>query len=128
MRIFQQKRKFRRTLYSPLALIFLFIIALLSIHSAWTVYQKQVASTGGLWEAQIEWERLTQRQAELEHDISRINSDRGLEEEIREKFSVGKEGERVALIVGAAVPQEENRSSGIGALWQSVWRYITGRR
>ena len=128
MRVFQQKRKLRRAIYSFPVLALLFVIALFSINGTWQVYNKQIASTTGLTESQIEWSRLKQRESELEADIEKLKSQRGFEAEIREKFSVGKEGEKVAVIVNTAAVGEGDSHSGIWAFWQGLWEGMFGRR
>lgn len=58
-------------------------------------------------------EAILQREIELRAKITDLESEEGLEKEIREKFSVVKEGEKVLIITGkdeevVIVPQEKS--------------------
>jgi len=71
--------------------------------------------------------RLTERAAVLEADVAHLLSERGIEEEIRDRYQVAKEGEHVVVILddtsGGAATQtpEENTESIDGRPWWRVW-------
>ena len=48
--------------------------------------------------AGAELQRLEARQAELQATIARLSSERGIEEELRNRFFIAKEGEKVAIL------------------------------
>lgn len=95
---FREKRKLKQLLYSKLTLIVLFIIVFYLASSVLGIYQKE-KSTRAVKELQErDFEELSGREAVLRAEIERLNSGYGIEEEIRSKFEVGRDGERVIVI------------------------------
>lgn len=99
MKDFQQRKKIKKFLYSPLAVIILLILCGLLIRGTWNVYKKEKESRENLEKVTAEYERSKERQGVLEHQIERLSTEEGVEEEIREKFSVTKPGEEIVLVV-----------------------------
>ncbi len=56
------------------------------------------------------------RKEYLESSIGRLNTDFGIEQEVREKFGVAKEGEEVVVIVGEG-DEEGGNSIQKNSLW-----------
>jgi len=54
--------------------------------------------------SEAELERETDRRSELEKKVEKLNSEQGIESEIRKNFDVAREGETVVVLV------EEDRS------------------
>ena len=105
---FYEKRKMRNVLYSKPVLVLLGVVVLLFIYSVWGAYQKET-ETKEKWKAREEvLTELEGRESELEEEIDRLNTEKGIEAEIRSKFEVAKEGEEVIVIVE---PPEEEVSS-----------------
>lgn len=102
MREFQTLRKKRKWLYSKWTILALFVVFILGLDSVWNIYQKEKLSKANLDQASLELNTLKERQAALEHSIGRLATPQGLDEEIRNKFSVAKDGEEVAIIVDRA--------------------------
>lgn len=74
------------------------VLVLMSL-AAFNIYKKYRESSENRKRAQGELESLEQRNRELSSRIERLKTERGLEEEIRKKFNVAKEGEGVVIIV-----------------------------
>ncbi|MBX2866683.1 septum formation initiator family protein [Candidatus Kaiserbacteria bacterium] len=102
---FHEKRKIRSWLYSKTTIVILFILAILLSFSVYErfVVERKVAEKRAEREGDLL--RLEERAAALEENIEHLESDRGLEEELRSRFDVAKEGERVIIIVDS---DEEN--------------------
>lgn len=98
-----EKRKLRRAIYSPLSVLVLFGLVLYLSSRVWEVYQAHSETEERLAEKQAEFGELTGRQAMLESEIARLDTERGLEEEIRAKYEVAKPGEEVLVIVDPPV-------------------------
>ena len=66
---------------------------------------------------------LEQRDKELSSRIDRLKTDRGLEEEIRKKFNVAKDGEGVVIIVPkSSTSSDENDDDGKFGFWNRLQR------
>ena len=102
---FYEKRKLRNILYSKPVLAMLAVIILLFSYSVWGAYQKE-AETRGKWNQRASvLDELKDRESGLQTEIDRLDTPRGLEAEIRNKYEVAKDGEEVIVIVEP--PDEE---------------------
>lgn len=118
---FQQKWKAKTFLYSKGVRVFLAIVALYSLYSTYTVYMKKQESAQGVIKAEQVLIALSVKDTALVEDIDRLQTDEGLEAEIRSKYSVAKGSEQVVVLVEdepaqVVVPQEE----------RSLWGKIIG--
>ena len=96
---FQQKRKFRRFLYSPVTIGILFFVTLYSIYTTWSVYQKKKESEQLVTLSETRIRELQKKQADLDQHIGKLQTDQGKEALLRDKFSVVKESENMIVIV-----------------------------
>lgn len=103
---FHEKRKLRSFIYGIPALVVLSIVAALLFYSVWGVFQKE-RETQVKKDARSEiLTGLLEREEELQTEIDRLNTRRGIEEEIVSRFEVARPGERVLILVD--VPTEED--------------------
>ena len=101
-----KSRSLQRTPTLPRSvLVLILVVAAVVSNATWNVYQKQRAAQEKRHEAARRMERLTEREAFLTSELSRLATERGIEEEIRKKFRVTKEGEHMVVITGDEAPQ-----------------------
>lgn len=106
---FHEKRKFRRFLYSKVMLIILAIIVVWLFFAVFDMYKKE-RDTGLKSAEQREiLNELEERETALQDEINRLSTEKGIEEEIRSKFEVGREGEEMIIIVDN--PEEKNEKN-----------------
>lgn len=118
---FRKKRQLKRILYSTGALVVLGVIVFSLGHATWDVYQKAKLTDERRQEALNELARLKKQEATLKEQLQRLQTDRGIEEEVRTKFNVAKEGEKVVTITS---PQNgEGSGASQAAPW---WKRIFG--
>ncbi len=99
MREFQQKQIFKEKLYSKTTVFILLVLALLLAKGAVNIYIKERESRKNKEEAELELINMQNRAEELKQASERLKTPVGIEQEIRSKFGVAKEGEKVILIV-----------------------------
>lgn len=119
---FHQKRKVRAVMYHRATLIILSILVLLSIHSVWSVYQKKSISEQAKNVALKHTEELRSREGELQANIGRLKTGTGIEEEIRSKFTVAKDGENMVVVVDDS---RSGTSSPETSFWQQIKDFFT---
>ena len=100
MKEFYTKRKVKRILYSKFSILLLVGIFFLIAKAGFHLYEKERESASNLRNAKQELGRLKDRQGVLTDEIRRLSTPIGVEQEIREKFKVAKEGEHMIIIVG----------------------------
>lgn len=126
MKEFKQKRQFRKRIYSKLTLFILFLIFVFLADGAWGVFQKSKQSNDKLIVAQKEYDVYKQKHDDLSERISLLNTEAGVENEIRTKYNFAKEGEEAIIIVDAKKesggPLEDEKPKGI---WYIIKSWFT---
>ncbi|MHB1118319.1 MAG: hypothetical protein ACYCZ7_02245 [Minisyncoccota bacterium] len=124
---FQERKKFRKILYSKTSIFVLFVALILASHGAWRVYQKaEIARTERDESVRVLTE-IEERTKELETSLAGLKSDQGIENEVRQKYAVARPGEEVVVVVdenskkgknGDEAPQE--------SFWQRLVSFFVG--
>ncbi|MES2214285.1 MAG: hypothetical protein V4465_02800 [Patescibacteria group bacterium] len=99
MRELQEKQKRRARLYSTPVLVALALITLLILRGTFVIMQKERESSTYVGNLQVKVMTLADRQSKLKEDIGRLETDEGIDTEIKTRFSVARAGEHVAVIV-----------------------------
>lgn len=95
----RKPNKLQRVVYSIPFLAILVGLTVVVAISAWNMYQTNQETEETVERLRTEHQELSQREDVVTDEALNISTERGLEEEIREKFSVAKEGERVIVLV-----------------------------
>ncbi len=102
--------------HSPIILAVLFVIVIVFAYNLIGLLEKERETSKKKELALDQIESLKKRQTILEGDIARLETDDGIEEAIRDKYQVVKEGEKVVTIVNEEVPtnsdDENNKEHG----------------
>jgi cell division protein FtsB len=117
---YTERRQLRKIVYAKPTIIILALITLFVARGAWSMYGKYTEATEKRDKTLAELNKLETREADLAHDIARLSSDRGVEAEIRGRYMVAKEGEKVMIIADAPeLPSQEGTSlNNDPTLWQ----------
>ncbi len=99
MQEFQAKKKVRRLIYSKGVIAFLIFSFILLANATWNVFKKSKESAANVAQSVSELERMQEREQILTSEIERLSTEKGIEEEIRSKFSVSKPGEELLVII-----------------------------
>ena len=125
MREFQEKRKFKKIIYSGWLQIFLGIVLLALVFSAVKVYKKSWISVQKSQEIKEEMAKLKKRNAELAAEAVRLEGESGKEEEIRKRFDVAKPGEKILVIVDKIGEDVKiNGAENKGGFFSRIWRWM----
>ena len=114
MHEFQEKRKFRRVLYSPLVLLILLILAILVGKGAFDMYHRYQTAEAARTVTAERWQDIADREAFLEASIGNLKTSEGVEKALREKFNVHKAGESVVLLVSEEGVEDASEPSSFG--------------
>ncbi|HZS42726.1 MAG TPA: septum formation initiator family protein [Candidatus Paceibacterota bacterium] len=99
MREFRERKKIKKRIYSKTVVIILAILLALLIEGTWKVFQKERESAANLWRVNNQLSELQARNTALSDDVAALQTDQGIESEIRSKYQVAKSGEQVIVIV-----------------------------
>ncbi len=111
----KKQRAMERALSSNMTLAFLILLVALLGNATWNVYRKYTDAQIKERRAKEELSALITRSTILEHDINRLNTETGREEEIRKRFGLGKEGERMIVI------NDEEKKDTTGTTHKTSW-------
>ena len=126
MRELREKRRVQRTLYSKV-IIGILVVALFFVLSAtWGVYGKYLETKENRDIAEQELLKFEERERNIKDEIARLKTERGVEEDIREKFGFVKEGEGVIVIVEPPVQSANEFGGQEGSILGNVLRSIRG--
>ncbi len=99
MRELQAKQRTKNLFYSLPALVFLLVLTVMFAKGTYGVMKKRAESQMHVETLKARLVELEDRKQELNKNIDRLSTPEGVDKEIKEKFSVSKEGEEVAIIV-----------------------------
>ena len=119
----QPKPKRRFNPYSKPFLIFLGILVLLLAKGTWGVWQKDKESKLNVAEVQQEFQELTKRKALLEGQVQKLNTQEGVEDTLRQKFQISKEGEKVLVVVDRTPTSTQVEDTNI---FKRIWSSVSG--
>ena len=90
----------------------LFVVILFLAQSVWGVWQKNAVARGARNEAATELSNLKERHGDLNKRVSRLETPRGEEEELRRNFPVVQVGEKVIIIVDEEASNTASSTEG----------------
>lgn len=96
--------------FSMLVLILLIAAASVAVLG---VYKKERESRELRMQAESQLRDLREQEQNLGHYISKLKTDRGKEEALREQYGVGREGEGLIVIVDPAQPEPVRATSTV---------------
>lgn len=96
---FEEKKKIKNVIYSRISLVVLVILVILVAKSVWFAFRDERLTRINKIEAENKLNELEEREEKLTDDIGKLKTDEGVEKEIRDKFSVVKDGEKMIMII-----------------------------
>jgi len=96
---FRKKQKINKFIYSRPFIIVFFLITAFFAYTVINIIPKVIETRNNKNMVKAEFENLTNREEKLKLDTERIQSENGIEENLREKFRVAKDGEGLIIIV-----------------------------
>lgn len=118
---FHEKRKLKQFLYSKVTLAVLTIVVLLLLNSVWNIFLKERETSVIRKKLEREFLELKEREVLLREEIERLSTPRGIEEEIRSKFEVAKEGEETMVIVDPGREDNADTDDSKKSFWSRLF-------
>ncbi|MHB1330423.1 MAG: FtsB family cell division protein [Minisyncoccota bacterium] len=125
MRELEKRQKMRRRMYSTPVIIGLLVVTIFLVKGAYSLLLTERRSAEKAEILALKVSSLALREEFLKSEIARLNTEAGIEEEIKSKYNVARPGELVALIVDdterASTTEEE------ASWWKRFWDAIIVR-
>lgn len=99
MREFKQRQKIKSRIYSKYTIALLVAILILLLNGTWGIFRKMNESKVKLEASQDKYESVKKRHEALDSQIKHLGTETGLEEEIRTRYNLSREGENVIVLV-----------------------------
>ena len=115
---FKKNKTKKNILYSPLVLLFLLFLAIVFIYNMIGLIERthEAGKKKQLVESHIA--ELEARKKSLEDDIAKMKTPDGLEETIRDKYQLVRDGEKLVVITDNAAPQAPAPQKSSGGFWE----------
>ena len=121
---FGNRRRTQHVFYYRIITGILFIILVFLANAAWGAYVKYKETEVTRGEAESRLEKLKDREKDIRGEIARLETERGVEEEIRNQFGFAKEGEGVIVIVESREKDLPDSVSGSESVLGNAWGSI----
>lgn len=125
---FQERKKIRKILYSKITLVVLFLVLLGVGRGAWGIYQKAEIARSERDITARSLAELQDRTIELKTSLNRLKSSQGIEEEVRQKYTVARPGEEVVVVIDENA-KKSNNSEVVAekSLWERFISIFSGK-
>ena len=119
MNNFRPQDRRQKKFFLWLAVAVLAVLIAVVLRGAWGAFFKERESRFYRNDATSRMLALEERERTLKADMKRLNTDSGLEAEIRKRFNVVKEGEKVIVLIDAPASGETGEFPKEG-IWQRI--------
>ena len=92
--------------------------------SVWVVYERNIESKTNLARSANALQALTDRQKSLTDKLDQLKTETGIEEEIRNKFSVAKPGEKLLVIIDDKTPTTSADTNSEKGFWAKLVEFF----
>ncbi len=120
MRIPRHSIHVKRVLYAPITLVALSVLLVLLGRAAWGAYRSERDNFTEFGRVHTEAAALRERESALESDIELLKTPRGMEEALRNKYPVVREGESMVIIVEPRAGVDEGVSEEPRGVWSRI--------
>lgn len=125
MHSFQEKKKWRKIMESKLALVIFGICILFFAYSVLGLVFKAIETSKNKELAKEKIIELQKEKQKLTEDLNSLNTDKGKEEAIRDKFGMAKEGENLIVVIddkNAEEPKKEESSNKFFMFFRNIFK------
>ncbi|HAS80660.1 MAG: hypothetical protein UR25_C0002G0008 [Candidatus Nomurabacteria bacterium GW2011_GWE1_32_28] len=125
MRNFQKRGKLKNIMQSTPFLIFLGFFIVIFFFSIFNFMNKMEETRKNRETVEQKIKELEESKEKLDLKILKLNTERGVEENIREKFGLAKEGENMILVVEEIEPEiveKKIESSGFWSFLRNLFK------
>lgn len=119
----KHKGRFSQLHSSPVVLVLATILAFFIINAAINMYDKYRDTSVYVDHAQEELVTLKERESELSSKLEALETEEGVEREVRETFGFVREGEKVLVIIDEE-PEVEQVLPQKPTLWQKILNFF----
>lgn len=117
---FKKRKRVKRFLGSRVAIFALLLIVIFLSRATWNVLQKERETKSTLEDVKSRQEDLSSQEIFLTSEIGRLQTEEGIEEEVRDRYGLAHSDERVIILVD----DDEDEASEI--VQKGFWSKVKG--
>ncbi len=114
---FQGRKKFRKILYSKATILVLLVVLVFVARGAWKIHEKAIIASAERDQVARALAEVEGREAELQASLALRRTDQGIEDEIRQKFTVARPWEEVVVVVDESAKKGKNDEVADMGFW-----------
>ncbi len=117
-----RQKMWHKIAFSWVTILSLVFVVFILTKGVFGMYQKNVRASERAQDALTELAKVEKREASLNKNLGHIKTSRGVEEELRRKFDVAREGEHLLVIIDKEIEPENKKDtdSWFGGLWRKL--------
>ena len=119
----KNKNKIKKIIYSWFVLVLLLLVILLVGKGVWGVYQSEKISRQNKQFSEKRYNGLQDKSDLISSEIEVLETEKGVEAEIRDKFRVVKEGEQLAIIINSD-DEPKKQIEEKEPIWVKIWDFF----
>lgn len=120
---FEEKKYIKKLIYSRVSISIFLILLVLVMKGSWSAYKDEQFTRINKEIAERELDELKAREKLLASQINSLGTAEGRERELRNKFSVAKEGEKIIMIVDSKEDYNYNNTQE-NSFWRSFLNFF----
>ncbi len=124
---FQGRKKFRKILYSKATILVLFVVVIFVARGAWKIHEKATIARTERDQTARALVEIENRTSELQASLALRRTDQGIEEEIRQKFTVARSWEEVVVVVDESDKKSKNGEVVGQGFWAGFFGFFRGQ-
>ncbi len=125
VRDLQERKRWKQLLYSPATFIILLVITGLLVNADYNIYKKSEIAKINRQQSDTRLAALQAKSQNLNAELAKLKTDRGIEEELRDKFQITKEGEEDWVVVDSNKPAMPTSSARQDEdYWQEIKKFF----
>jgi len=100
-----------RRIYKAGVIFLLCVVVFFLAHAVFDIWKKERIAQRNLSDVLLAYSKLDERHTELSLEMEALETDRGIEEAIHEKYRAVKDGEHLAVIIASDIDTSKDKTS-----------------
>lgn len=120
----QSKNSLNKIIYSKPMVVVLFVFLALLSYSVFSLYKKRNEALVKAKSAQVELDRVKEKQDQIDSSLEKLSTPEGMEDAIRNKFQVVKDGEGLIVVTDPNAKGVEEQEEVKQTFWERIKEFF----
>lgn len=115
MATYEKKGTPRSFWYTPLGVLGVFVLMIILAQAAYGMYRKDREAVYAKNLSEEKYQELTIKKQELTKELAKLDTEEGIDQAVRDRFDVAREGEGVVVIVDDSSEEKLDKENMLGS-------------